>query len=144
AQTGAGGRLENAPHGVFWRTTTEGHPVLLRPLSEEDINYRRRHYYDPYHRALKGLIDRLHQRFGYVLLLCAHSMPSPQRGRGGGSGGGHPTLADIVPGSQGWTSAARAGIEAAETVARAQGFSVKHDTPYAGGFTTAHYGTPAR
>jgi N-formylglutamate amidohydrolase len=50
--------------------------------------------------------------------------------------------ADVVPGTRGRTSAAGSYIDLVEQHARAQGWSVRHDEPYKGGFVTAHYGRP--
>jgi hypothetical protein len=77
--------------------------------------------------------------FGYAVLLCAHSMPS--RGRDGHQDIGR-ERAEVVPGSRGRTSAAAAVIDAVDSTARAAGFSVAHDQPYRGGFSTGHYGRP--
>jgi len=53
-----------------------------------------------------------------------------------------PARADVVPGTRGRTSAAAPFIDAVEAHARACGWTVRHDDPYAGGFTTQHYGRP--
>ncbi len=50
--------------------------------------------------------------------------------------------ADVVPGSRGGTSAAAAIIDVPDRLARGKGWSVAHDEPYRGGFSTAHYGRP--
>jgi N-formylglutamate amidohydrolase len=50
--------------------------------------------------------------------------------------------ADVVPGTLGRTSADARVIELVDQHFRAAGLSVRHDEPYRGGFTTAHYGRP--
>ena len=50
--------------------------------------------------------------------------------------------ADVVPGTRGRKSASPRFIDAVDRHARARGWSVRHDEPYAGGFTTQHYGRP--
>ncbi|MGC4094689.1 MAG: N-formylglutamate amidohydrolase [Polyangiaceae bacterium] len=50
--------------------------------------------------------------------------------------------ADVVPGSRGRTSAAAIVIDTVDRLAREAGFSVAHDQPYRGGFSTGHYGRP--
>src|SRR5690606_17808552 len=52
--------------------------------------------------------------------------------------------ADIVPGSRGATTSNEAVRRAPEEVARELGWSVQHDEPYRGGFSTAHYGRPGQ
>jgi N-formylglutamate deformylase len=51
--------------------------------------------------------------------------------------------ADVVPGTRGRRSADARFIDAIDAHAAACGCSVRHDDPYAGGFTTQHYGRPA-
>ena len=63
--------------------------------------------------------------------LDAHAIPARAR-------------ADIVPGTCGRTSADRRVIDLVDAHFRAAGLSVRHDDPYRGGFTTSHYGRPAR
>jgi N-formylglutamate amidohydrolase len=50
--------------------------------------------------------------------------------------------ADVVPGTRGRKSAAAKFIDAVEAAAVARGWTVRHDDPYAGGYTTQHYGRP--
>ena len=95
--------------------------------------------YRPYHQTLAALLERKRAKFGFALLLAAHSMPSVGR-----AGHGDPSAvrADVVPGTRGRTSASGTIISAVDQHARAAGLSVTHDDPYQGGFTTQHYGRP--
>lgn len=128
------------PRGVVWRATTDGRPVLTRPLGYSQLLERLATFYTPYHDALQDTLRTLKKRHGYVILLAAHSMPSRGRGLHGDRGA---LRADIVPGTQGRTTAHPAVIDAVDAHFRAAGLSVLHDTPYRGGFTTKHYGRPA-
>jgi N-formylglutamate amidohydrolase len=67
----------------------------------------------------------------------------PSRGRPGHSDTGR-DRADVVPGSRGRTTAAAVVIDVPEQVARPRGWTVVHDDPYRGGYTTAFYGRPER
>lgn len=131
------------PHarGLVWRTTTDDEPAIVRPISREEYLFRLQAVHRPYHETLRAVLDRKIARFGYVVLLCAHSMPSV--GRAGHADAGVPR-ADVVPGSRGRTSAHRRVIDAVEAVGVAHGRSVEHDRPYRGGFSTSHYGRPAQ
>ncbi len=140
AQAVDGGRARSAPHGVIWRATTENRQALVAPLSRQEYERRLELIYRPYHATLSRLLSERVQRFGYALLLCGHSMPSA--GRDGHADPGE-RRADVVPGSRGRTSANARVIELPEELARARGWSVAHDEPYRGGFSTAHYGRPA-
>jgi N-formylglutamate amidohydrolase len=135
-----GGRARSAPHGVIWRVTTENRPALVAPLSRAEYERRLELIYRPYHAALAGLLTERVERFGYAILLCGHSMPS--QGRDGHADPGV-NRADVVPGSRGRTSAAASIIDLPDLLAAPRGFSVAHDAPYRGGFSTAHYGRPS-
>ncbi|HEX8794488.1 MAG TPA: N-formylglutamate amidohydrolase [Polyangiaceae bacterium] len=140
-------------HGLVWRTTSEGDPALARKLSRAELEERLERVWRPYHRALAGLVERKRARFGLCVVLAAHSMPSVER-RGARGGGDKPRAggdgaqattkhrADVVPGTRGRRSAAAKFIDLVEELARRRGWSVRHDDPYAGGFTTQHYGRP--
>ncbi len=132
-------------HGLVWRTTSDGEPALTRRLTRGELDERLDRIWRPYHRALAGLIEAKRARFGLCVVLAAHSMPSTERpGHAGrAAGGAARPRADVVPGTRGRKSAATRYIDAVERLATARGWSVRHDEPYAGGFTTQHYGRPA-
>ena len=136
-----GGSAQRAPHGLIWRDTTEGQRALYQPLSRDELERRLVTYYRPYHQCLTELLAAKRAKFGFAVLLAGHSMPS--RGRPGHSDTGR-DRADVVPGSRGRTTAAGVIIETPELVARPRGWTVVHDDPYRGGFTTAFYGRPDR
>lgn len=129
------------PRGVVWRATTDGRPVLLRPLGPAELNSRLERYYAPYHKVLQLNLDRLRDRFGYVILLAAHSMPSLGRSTHRDPGA---QRADVVPGTCGRTSADPRVIDFVDAHFRNAGLRVRHDDPYKGGYTTSHYGRPAQ
>ena len=134
-----GGSGRDSPHGLVWHRSTDGQRVLPRPLPAHELRRRLDEYYYPYHRSIRSLLDARRREFGHAILLCAHSMPS--RGRLGSADVGR-KRADIVPGTRGRTTAAAVVIDAAEAVAKKSGWTVAHDDPYRGGFTTMHYGQP--
>jgi N-formylglutamate deformylase len=128
-----------ATRGIVWRLTSDGLKVLDAPLPRRELERRLDLVYRPYHRALAQLLERKRARFGFAVLLAAHSMPSLGRA---GHGDPHAARADVVPGTRGRTSASPAFIEVVDRHARSAGFTVAHDDPYQGGFTTQHYGRP--
>jgi N-formylglutamate amidohydrolase len=136
-------------HGLIWRTTSDGEPALARKLTRAELEERLELVWRPYHQALAALIERKRARFGIAVVLAAHSMPSVDResGRDGRDSSRGPrsgrARADVVPGTRGRRSAQSRFIDAVEARATAQGWTVRHDDPYAGGFTTQHYGRPA-
>jgi len=139
AQSAVSGQIPSSPRGVVWRLTTEGDRALAAPLRKEVLEARLSEIYRPYHRALEALIQRKRATFGQAVILAAHSMPSVARVMHGDAG---QVRADVVPGTLGRTSAAGKYIDAVEAHARKRGFTVAHDEPYKGGFTTKNYGRP--
>jgi N-formylglutamate amidohydrolase len=131
-------------HGLVWRTTSEGETALARKLTRPELEERLELVWRPYHRMLATLVEQKRARFGVAVVLAAHSMPSVERGRDRGRDAPQPRpRADVVPGTRGRRSAAPGLIDAVEQHAIARGWTVRHDDPYAGGFTTQHYGRPA-
>jgi N-formylglutamate amidohydrolase len=142
-----GGRTDlRVHHGLVWRTTSEGEPALLRRLSRAELEERMELVWRPYHRELAAAVERKRVRFGVAVVLAAHSMPSVERGSrisaAGPGGVARVARADVVPGTRGRRSADARYIDAVEAHALGQGWTVRHDDPYAGGFTTQHYGRP--
>ena len=135
-----GGKAEGRPRGLVWRTTTDGDPILTKRLPKAELERRLELLYDPYHRAVVHALEQKKARFGYAVLLCAHSMPSTGRRGHVDVGRGR---ADIVPGTRGRTTASAPVIACVDDAAAAAGYSVKHDDPYQGGFSTVAYGRPA-
>jgi N-formylglutamate amidohydrolase len=130
-------------HGLVWRTTSDGEPALSRRLSVHELEERLDLVWRPYHRELAAIVERKRARFGIAVVLAAHSMPSIDRGPRRDAVESVRSRADVVPGTRGRRSAAGRFIDAVEEHAVAHGWSVRHDEPYAGGFTTQHYGRPS-
>lgn len=99
---------------------------------------RIRRYYHPYHDALSTLIEDKINRFGTCVLLDGHSMP-PLRRNAGDPGGPGP---DFVLGDRFGTSCHPALTDGIASFLNDRGYRVARNTPYAGGFTTSHYGRP--
>jgi N-formylglutamate deformylase len=141
-----GGRSDiRVHHGLVWRTTSDGEAALSRRLSKDELEERLDRIWRPYHRELASLVERKLARFGVAVVLAAHSMPSVEKGpapAGRDARDSARRRADVVPGTRGRRSAGARFIDATEACAVARGWSVRHDDPYAGGFTTQHYGRP--
>jgi N-formylglutamate amidohydrolase len=128
-----------APRGVIWRLSGDGERVLSRPLPRSEVERRLADYHRPYHAEIRRILADKLARFGVAVLLAAHSMPSRARWPSGEVG---PPRADVVPGTRGRTTSDGRFIDAVEQHAAARGWSVRHDEPYRGGYTTAIYGRP--
>jgi N-formylglutamate deformylase len=125
--------------GFIWAVTTSGVPALSRPLSLSEWRGRTA-IHAAYHDTLRRALARARARFGYAILVDGHSMPS--RGRSGHQDPGHARAA-VVPGDRQGTSCAPALTAFVTRHFTAQGFDVRANDPYKGGYITAHHGRPA-
>lgn len=127
------------PRALIWRVSTEGKPVLPRPLSKAEIDSRVARVHRPYHDALASLLEERRRAFGYAILVDGHSMPSVGRA---GHADPEARRADIVPGDvRGKSCSALLSETVQEHFTRA-GFEVKPNDPYMGGYITRHHGRP--
>jgi N-formylglutamate amidohydrolase len=108
--------------GAIWHHRLPG-AELARRIAE---------IHRPYHAALTKALAEARDRFGIAILLDCHSMP-PQEGG---------AACDIIFGDRHGTSIAPELAEAAIGAARAAGYKVGRNTPYAGGYITARHGKP--
>jgi len=123
--------------GTIARVVADGEDIYRRKLRFAEAEGRIERLYRPYHAALEQLIEATVQRFGGCLLLDAHSMPST------GARGDLPRRrVDMVLGDRLGTSCHAHVTRAAEAKLKALGYHVALNAPYAGGFTTRHYGRP--
>jgi N-formylglutamate amidohydrolase len=125
--------------GTIARVVATGEEIYARKLRFAEAVERVERFYRPYHRALKQLVSATRERFGFYILVDYHSMPSSIAQ---GERNLPKSRADIVLGDCHGTSCHAAITEAAYQLLRAKGYQVARNTPYAGGFTTAHYGKP--
>lgn len=125
--------------GTIARVVANSEPVYSRKLTFAEADERIRRYYVPYHRALQRLIAETLEQFGFCLLIDGHSMPS--------SAVRHVRSErrpiDIVLGDGHGVTAAPVFIEQAERFLQTKHYTVRRNSPYAGGFVTRHYGRPA-
>ena len=120
--------------GTIARIVSSGEDIYAGKLRFEDAIHRIDRLWRPYHRALTQLVEATQARFGYYLLLDCHSMPSAaDRGR---------SRMDIVLGDSHGASCHALVSETAQKFLAARGYAVTRNAPYAGGFTTVHYGRP--
>jgi N-formylglutamate deformylase len=108
-------------------------------LAPAEIERRREQYWQPYHDALRAHLDDTRRRFGYALLLDAHSIRSvvPRLFSG--------HLPDINVGTYDGRSCGSAINEALRArLAGAPRWSQVFDGRFKGGYITRHYGQPAQ
>jgi N-formylglutamate amidohydrolase len=125
--------------GTIARVVANGEEIYGGKLSFPEVLRRIETHYFPYHRALQSLLQRTRHRFDCCLLVDCHSMPSV-----GGPMDADPGLKrlDIVLGDCRGRSCAPVVVELAERTLKRLGFTVRRNVPYAGGYTTRHYGSP--
>lgn len=122
--------------GTIAGMVTKGAPIYNNLLSFNDIRQRIDLCYFPYHAALNTLIEETRLNFGACLLIDCHSMPSHQKSASKDQALRH---TDIVLGDRFGTSCAEWITDYAQSILTHQGFAVRRNRPYAGGFTTSHY-----
>ena len=123
--------------GTIPRVVGDGQEIYRERLSVDDALSRIEALYKPYHRALRRLINKVHQTFGTVIVVDCHSMPSIGVSRD------EPRRPDVVIGDRYGTSCAPLLPDMVEITMSRLGYSVGRNKPYAGGFITEHYGNPA-
>jgi N-formylglutamate deformylase len=128
--------------GVVWASAVSSGAgasirILEPPLPYRAFAHRIERYHAPYYAALSILLERRRRRFGYAILLDAHSMPSS-------------VGLDLVLGtldgesaSEDLATAALAALQADHEDAGAPLLSVKRDHPYRGGELVRRFGRPA-
>jgi N-formylglutamate deformylase len=102
-----------------------------------EIDERLARWFQPYHAALAGELDRIRARHGEAILLDAHSIRSrvPRFFEG--------VLPDLNLGTAGGASAgAELAARAFESLKRAPGYFAVRDARFKGGYITRHYGQP--
>ena len=122
--------------GTIARVVASGEEIYGEKLCFAEAQTRIEHLYRPYHAALNSLIEETEADFGYCLVVDCHSMPSGAHGAAGRE------AADIVLGDCHGAACAPQIVELARRHLSLRGFAVALNAPYAGGFTTGHYGRP--
>src|ERR1700710_2161088 len=122
--------------GTIPRVVGDGQDIYSDRLSVDDALRRIEGLYKPYHRALRRLIGKVHERFGTVMLVDCHSMPSSGMSREA------PRRPDLVIGDRYGTSVSPLLTDMVERTMAGLGYTVGRNKPYAGGFITEHYGNP--
>jgi len=125
--------------GTIAKVVSNGADIYSDKLDFAEAERRVRDLYEPYHAAVRALLDRTFTRFGFACLIDCHSMPSI----GGPMDQDHGThRADIVLGDRYGTSCAPSLVDFTARSLRGLGYVVTRNNPYAGGYTTEHYGRP--
>jgi N-formylglutamate deformylase len=120
--------------GTIARVVASGEAIYRRKLRFAEAQARVRDFWEPFHAALRDLIEQTRRRFGTCVLIDCHSMP--------GSGVTAKSNADFVLGDAHGTTCAPRACRLVEHILTDLGYSVRRNDPYAGGYITRHYGRP--
>lgn len=126
--------------GTIARIVSTRREIYRSKLPFGEVERRLSLFYRPYHQQLRALVARARDRFGFAVLVDCHSMPSSGLPLGPDSS---PQGIDIVLGDRSGLSCHPLVTEAIEDALTSLGYRVLRNNPYAGGFTTQHYGDPA-
>ena len=124
--------------GLIPLTTFDGECVYHEEGAPDtaECRLRVRRYWQPYHDILEAELNRLRERYGYAVLLDAHSIAGevPRLFPG--------LLPDLNLGSNEGVSASASLVKKAWTVLEASDYSSVLDGRFRGGYITRHYGKP--
>jgi N-formylglutamate amidohydrolase len=123
--------------GSIARIVCEGQEIYARKLTFADAEARVRRVHQPYHLALAELIAEARAAHGVAILIDWHSMPAAACARKGEG-------CDVVLGDRFGAACSSRVTGLVERELAAMGYRVARNAPYAGGFTTEHYGRPGR
>jgi N-formylglutamate amidohydrolase len=124
--------------GTIARIVANGEEIYAKKLHFAEAQRRIEGLYYPYHQTLHRLVEETEAAFGGYLLVDCHSMPSAAGSMCSAA------VADIVLGDCHGTACAPEVVETARRFFAVRGFTVAINAPYAGGYTTEHYGHPSR
>jgi N-formylglutamate amidohydrolase len=126
--------------GTVARIVASRREIYRHKLSFAEVEKRLGEFYRPYHRAVRAMISRAMDRFGFCVLIDCHSMPSSGLPL---DADGSPQRVDVVLGDRSGLSCHPLVTDTVEAALTRLGYRILRNNPYAGGFTTQHYGDPA-
>jgi len=124
--------------GAIARIVREGEEIYARKLSFAEARGRVEAVHRPYHEALSALIGEVRKTHGVAILIDWHSMPAAAVHAVAGA------RCDMVLGDRFGGACSPAVSRLVERELSARGYGVARNAPYAGGYTTEHYGRPSR
>jgi N-formylglutamate amidohydrolase len=125
--------------GAIARVVAEGQEIYARKLTFAEARDRIDRAHRPYHLALERLLGEAQAAHGFAILVDWHSMPAAAA-----RASGRERPADMVLGDRFGAACASVLSARVEHELETMGYRVARNTPYAGGYTTEHYGRPAR
>lgn len=125
--------------GTVARIVSETAEIYSQPLTFAEAQQRITSLYIPYHTRLRTLLASTREKFGALLMIDCHSMPSSVTV-------GHSKRTNLRPdfvlGDRYGAACASPITDFVEAHLTNLGFSVIRNKPYAGGYITQTYGRP--
>ncbi len=125
--------------GAIARVVRQGEEIYARKLTFAEARGRVEAVHRPYHEALRALVEEVKDAHGVCLLIDWHSMPAAAALGAAAANG-----CDVVLGDRFGGACSPAVSRLVDAELRAMGYAVARNAPYAGGYTTEHYGRPGR
>ena len=122
--------------GTIARIVSDTEEIYGNQISLSSAMERIERLYKPFHAALKLLLEKTRDQFGYAILVDCHSMPS--------SSTNYPAASrpEFVIGDRFGTSCDTRLTKMLKDVVSQVGYQAQLNRPYAGGFITEFYGQP--
>ena len=124
--------------GVIPRVVAGGRAIHRGRLTLAEAQARIRDHWEPYHAALRRLMEESRAAFGEAILIDCHSMPHEA------VDGGRAGRPDVVLGDRFGAAADPGLVDRVEAAFGRAGLKVARNAPFAGAYVTQAYGRPAQ
>lgn len=111
---------------LIYTKTTFGDEIYKKELDSSEIERRINEFYIPYHQTIKDALHEKLKHFDKVYLIDLHSF-------------GRDLSADIILGNDSGKTISDSFLEIIVKLLKDEGFRVKNNVPYSGGYITKHY-----
>ena len=125
--------------GVIPRVVSGGRAIYAGKIALDEVERRIAAHWQPYHNALRTLIDSTQEAFGEAILIDCHSMPHEAIDAHVRPGQPRP---EVVLGDRFGAAAGREVMDRVEQAFANAGLRVVRNSPFAGAYIAQHYGRP--
>ena len=130
-----------AGYGVIPRLSAAREPLYSAPFSPDEVAQIITRYHRPYHLMLKDRLQAMLEAKSHIVLIDLHSMPDPARQFNQKKAPAlRRALPDFIFGNLHGATLPASLVEGINAVMGTQNYSWGWNAPYAGGYTTRHYG----
>lgn len=131
----------NCGLGVIPRVVANGRPIYRGKIALREAQVRIERHWQPYHDALRKLIEESLTEFGEAVLIDCHSMPHEAIEAHARPGQPRP---EVVLGDRFGAAAGHDVVDAVEAAFAEAGLRVARNAPFAGAYIAQAYGRPSR